>query len=448
MQWREKISGPPFNPYLTKESLLAMILQKKEEKLILSSKGVFLRSKKRSWPYFQNKKHEKEARLKVFTTFCHPLKNPIYKPYLRLVLQKTNHFAQRALEAIELQIGHEEKKDLQAIIQGYEKATIYQLRLISLMERVVKRRHHPLVDEAKKALEEGKTPVRPSHGASGSYFMPGIAHTITGLFKPYDEEIGAPNNPRKISLRGVLGKKSRYFQIAVGEGALREMAAFEIDRALKLSIVPYTTCVDFEHPLFFDNAEGMHLQASKKKIGSFQQFRAGFYHIYEVSERALEGITLDALQRVVILDILLGNQDRNGSNLLTNGHEVVAIDHGYSLSPSLLRVPLLRKFRNLPQMQQPFLPFLQEKVQNFPIEKLLWKLRKKAFIDESSLERFQERLALLLACIDARLSVNLILDLMHPRYLKHLYGLKNTLNNRAKMIISWFKKYHQKRVLL
>ncbi len=425
-----------------------MILQKKGEELILSNKGLFLRVKKRPWPYFQNRKHKKEARLKVFTTFCHPLKNPLYKPYLLLVLQKTQSFAERALEAIKSQIDLEEKKSLRAIIQGYEKATIYQIHLISLMEKIIKQRHKPLVNEAKQALKEGKAPVRPSHGASGSYFMPGVSRTITGVFKPYDEEIGAPNNPRRIDFRGYLGQKSGHFQTAVGEGVLREVAAFEIDKALNLSLVPYTTCVDFEHPLFFNNAEGSHLQASKKKIGSFQQFHAGFYHIYEISQKALEGITLDTLQRVVILDILLGNQDRNGSNLLTNGRELVAIDHGFSLSASLVRVPLLRSFRNLPQMRQPFLPFLQEKIQSLDCEKLIWKLRKKVFIDERALDRMQERLAMLKACINASLPIYLLLDMMHPRYLGYLYDRKSTLDKKAKLLVSWFQMHRQHKIHL
>lgn len=416
-----------------------MILLKKEEELVLTREGFFTRVKKRPWHRFQNAYDKKSARLLVFHTFCHPLKNPLCEPYLKLVYEKTKDFAYRALEALETLIDLEEKKVLVAVIHNYEKITLAQLRILRLMKKAAKRKQSALVYEAKKALEQGKNPIRPSHGASGSYYMPGTNLTITGVFKPFDEEIGAPNNPRKIGLRGAIGKRAGHFQTRVGEGILREIAAYEIDKALSLSLVPYTTCVSFSHAHFFDNGEGHHLQTVKKKIGSFQEFRAGFFHIYEISQKALEGITLDQLQRVVILDILLGNQDRNASNLLTNGKELVAIDHGFSLSPALIQTALLKDFRDLPQMQLPFLPFIQAKITHLNLDKLLWKLKKRAFIDESSLERFQERLALLKAAMKEGVSVNEILRLMHPKFLVYLLGYQATLEQRASSLIRMYK---------
>lgn len=405
MKWRTRLFGKPFNLAEYRQAILRMVLG-------------------------QKMKMTAEEMLLVFSRFCHPIKNPLNRQFLKLVRVKTVALAEKALEAVPV----EDRTVLEKIVRQYERVTLYQERLLRLIERAGRRGYRKIVNDAKRALAAGKAPVRPSHGCSGAYYMPGVAVTVAGVFKPFDEEIGAPNNPRQFQMRGPLGQRAGHFNTCVGEGLFREMAAYEIDQMLGLGIVPYTTCTSFEHKHFYENREGHARQECKKKIGSFQEFKAGYYHIYEVNEKGLEGLPLDQLQRVVILDCLLGNQDRNIGNLLTNGKEVVAIDHGYSLAPGLIKTPLLRSLMKLPQMQLPFSPYLAKKLEALDVDKLSHRLRKKCFIDERALGRMRERLALVKAAMAHGLSVKDIVMMMHPRFLCVLYEAHRGLRKRAQVL--------------
>lgn len=436
MNLKEYLFGQPFDPRSTKIAILAMAHLRPHEILTINSKGQMERVKKRFWRKEMGVRERQMIRYHVFSHFCHPLKNPLDRTFLRLVHVKTVSFAKRALAGIEPHIDLEEHKRLSKIILSYDKISLMQERILKRVTKITAWKKRGAVLDALAGLKSGKDPIRPSHSASGAYFMPGVNLTVAGVFKPFDEEIGGPNNPKHLKYRGPLGKVAGYYKTVVGESLFREIAAYEIDRKLGLGIVPPTTAAVFEHSLFYDNFEGSCLQARKKKYGSFQEYRAGFYHIYEISEKGLESISLDGLQRMVILDILIGNLDRNISNLLTNGHDLVAIDHGFCLSPSPLRGLLLRSFYILPQLQQPFLPFLRKKVEELNIETLMGYLRKHCYINQAALDRMHERLEVLKASMRQGLSVRMTLHLLQPRFMRLVIGYKKTLPGRAKHLVT------------
>lgn len=69
------------------------------------------------------------------------------------------------------------------------------------------------------------------------------------IFKPFDEEVNAPNNPRGRANK--LGSDGIAKGILSGECATREVAAYLLDNeGNNFHTVPTTTYVEFYHPTF------------------------------------------------------------------------------------------------------------------------------------------------------------------------------------------------------
>jgi len=64
-------------------------------------------------------------------------------------------------------------------------------------------------------------------GTSGTYFLENTQRKKRALFKPFDEEAFAPNNPR--GYKGNLGSPGFRNGILSGESAAREVAAYLLD---------------------------------------------------------------------------------------------------------------------------------------------------------------------------------------------------------------------------
>lgn len=142
----------------------------------------------------------------------------------------------------------------------------------------------------------------PKIGPCGDFFAP-----FQSIFKPLDEEV--------FERRG----------IEIGMGALREEAAFVIDRASGgQAYVPTTTRASIE-------------EAGVRKKGSVQQFVEGSvgpvedFGMPRELQAAEAMVGLDNAQAVACFDIRIFNTDRHAGNLLLAGprpHKIVCIDHG------------------------------------------------------------------------------------------------------------------------
>ncbi|RID70307.1 hypothetical protein BRARA_C02337 [Brassica rapa] len=133
-----------------------------------------------------------------------------------------------------------------------------------------------MVSSASDGLRSGNPPVRSREGTGGAYFMQGSSgNKYVGVFKPLDEEPTAENNPHGLPLspNGEGLKKGTK----VGEGALREVAAYILDHPksgrrymcgeeMGFAGVPPTTMIECLHPGF------NHPNGIKTKIGSLQMF--------------------------------------------------------------------------------------------------------------------------------------------------------------------------------
>ncbi|KAF3335905.1 phosphatidylinositol 4-kinase gamma 4-like protein [Carex littledalei] len=190
-----------------------------------------------------------------------------------------------------------------------------------------------LIESTLAGLEKGHIPVMSKEGTGGAYFMHGLSgQGFVSIFKPSDEEPMAVNNPRglPISTNGE-GLKSGT---RVGEGAVREVAAYLLDHPLGgprssedadvigFSGVPPTVLVQCMYGNCKDYKVGS-LQKFIKNCGSCEEMGPGAFPVKEV-------------HKICVLDIRMGNADRHAGNILLcrdddGQYKLVPIDHGYCL---------------------------------------------------------------------------------------------------------------------
>merc|ERR1712183_246278 len=85
-----------------------------------------------------------------------------------------------------------------------------------------------MINSTYDGLEKGNQPIRSSEGTGGAYFMQdSLGQDYVSVFKPTDEEPMAVYNPRGLPLSPNGEGLKRGTK--VGEGAVREVAAYILD---------------------------------------------------------------------------------------------------------------------------------------------------------------------------------------------------------------------------
>lgn len=171
-------------------------------------------------------------------------------------------------------------------------------------------------------------------GVGGTYFVSRPADEtskcdVIAVYKPIDEEPGAPNNPKK--------QCNFVPMLPWGGGASREVAAYKLGA---LAGVPETYFITDEHD-------------EELKRGSLQKFVS---NDGDCSEFGANKFSIDSVHRLGIFDIMILNMDRNDENLLvqkrTEGDwKLVPIDHTYCFPP---RVCSYFNWQYWPQAKKPF----------------------------------------------------------------------------------------------
>ncbi|OMO91267.1 hypothetical protein CCACVL1_07178 [Corchorus capsularis] len=200
-----------------------------------------------------------------------------------------------------------------------------------------------LIDLTFNGLKRGNKPIQSSEGSGGAYFMQDSSgQKSVSVFKPIDEEPMAVNNPRDLplSLDGEGLKKGTR----VGEGALREVAAYLLDHPMAgprsfgsgekgFAGVPPTVMVKCLHQ-GFHYPDGYECDSKNIKIGSLQMFVNNVGSCEDMGPRAFP---VDEVHKISVLDIRLANADRHAGNILVTRNceegrvSLVPIDHGYCL---------------------------------------------------------------------------------------------------------------------
>ncbi|XP_073315726.1 phosphatidylinositol 4-kinase gamma 4-like [Primulina huaijiensis] len=232
-----------------------------------------------------------------------------------------------------------------------------------------------LLDATFDGLEMGNQPVLSSEGSGGTYFMQDSSdQNYISVFKPIDEEPMAVNNPRGLPLssNGEGMKKGTR----VGEGALREVAAYILDhpRGGPRTIygdekgfagVPPTVMVKCRHTAF-NYSKGTQ---TCDKFGSLQMFVKNCGSCEDMGPRSFP---VEEVHKICVLDIRLANADRHAGNILVHksvdGHIVlIPIDHGYCLPQSFEDCTF--EWLYWPQARNPFSPMTIAYINSLDAEK-------------------------------------------------------------------------------
>jgi hypothetical protein len=361
-------------------------------------------------------------------------RNPFNRKVLKFFLEQKLRFINDLLARIETINGKKwSKEEIGIHIDIFERSSILQGKIIKSMELAVKRqKENAFIKEAKEALEKGLYPVLATKGLSGSYWMRGLDRRILGLFKPFDEEIQAPNNPVSNYYRAALGSRNTRIGCRSGESAHHEVAAFLVDEFFGFGIVPRTSYASFTHHTFFLAFENIYSfrRITKTKYGSFQEFVGGFISILKLSKSEIETIPLDEFQLLIVLDVILGNTDRNVNNILVGDEKIAAIDHGLCF-PDLIEELSFWYWSYFKQGEKPLYKPISDMLNAFPFEKLAAKLHKKCFISWNALARMRERVTLFSEGINAGLVPAQLKGLFESTYLVPLLDRKASLKETA-----------------
>jgi len=213
-------------------------------------------------------------------------------------------------------------------------------------------------------------------GTGGAYFIKGQEGDRIAIFKPHDEEPGSPSNP-KTSLMSSSSSSSSPGRkgIKLGEAALRERAAFLLDRKGFFD-VPFTTLAEVYFP-----SDDSPSPSNNKKLGSLQQFVP---HLYSCMDIGAGNFPAQEVHKIGILDIQMFNTDRHGGNILVqkgsglNNLRLIPIDHGYCLPDTLSEAWF--DWLYWPQAKQPFNAAAKEYVEQIDIERDMKMLREELAI--------------------------------------------------------------------
>ncbi|GAA0149700.1 nucleotide kinase [Lithospermum erythrorhizon] len=197
-----------------------------------------------------------------------------------------------------------------------------------------------LVNCTLEGLDKGHRPIRSSEGTGGVYFMVDSSGTkYVSVFKPIDEEPMALNNPQglPLSVDGEGLKKGTR----VGEGALRECAAYILDHPRNgrrsfygeikgFAGVPPTLMVRCLHD-GFHHPDGLTI-----KMGSLQMFIENNGSCEDLGPSAFP---VEEVHKIAAFDLRMANVDRHAGNILVSKDEdgntlLIPIDHGYCLPDS------------------------------------------------------------------------------------------------------------------
>lgn len=321
--------------------------------------------------------------------------------------------------------------------------------------------------KAKDGLKRGQKPELCPEGINGTYFMKNEHGVNIGVFKPSDEELDSENNPKlsqhlalnsikisagsdsairgslspgnsiksKFNGRGVATAKAKSLSgkkgtpslamngVKRGEEAVREVAAYLVDKKHHFYGVPSTTMIKLACPIGssddLETVEGefdsevedddVWMRDNRKvwfKMGSFQEFVE--------SDGCAEDIGVGVfpsqeVHKIGILDLHIFNTDRHDGNILykrnSNGnYTLTPIDHGLSLPHTMDQAWFC--WVTWPQSQVPFDEAAKRYIlEDIDVDKDIEMLRSQLSISEDSLRIMKISVMLLKKCVAAGMTL-------------------------------------------
>ncbi|KAE8710785.1 Phosphatidylinositol 4-kinase gamma 4 [Hibiscus syriacus] len=179
-----------------------------------------------------------------------------------------------------------------------------------------------MIDSTFEGLLVGNRPIRSSEGTGGTYFMQDKSgFDYVSIFKPIDEEPMAVNNPQGLPVS--TNGEGLKMGTRVGEGALREVAAYILDhpksgpRSLSSEMlgfagVPPTCMVQCLHE-GFNHPDGYGCSPENVKVGSLQMFINNSGSCEDIGPGAFP---VEEVHKITVFDIRMANADRHAGNIL------------------------------------------------------------------------------------------------------------------------------------
>jgi len=250
-------------------------------------------------------------------------------------------------------------KALRAVNNNIEPYSEVSLR--STSHRDISQKYIDFLFDASMGLVSHAPELCPD-GTGGTYFLKNSHNKTVAVFKPREEDPLSQLNPKRKDVDSPLHLKG----IRPGEGVLREVLAYQL--APELFHVPETYIIDVSHNAFHDPSKPR--SSLKRRRGSLQKFIPGVESAEDVGSSLF---SVQDVQSIALLDIIMVNCDRNGGNILVKpgSFQLVPIDHSFSL-PDYQNLLDLQWFEwlNYRQSKQPLIESLQEFVKNIDIN--LW----------------------------------------------------------------------------
>lgn len=371
----------------------------------------------------------------TYVTLTLELNNPFTHRVLLDFLEKKHAFLKRLLTR--MQTINDKRWDQSMIylhLKTYQHSSLLQAYVIEQMHRACAHaKESVIIRKVKQGIKKGIHPLLVTAGMSGSYWMRGQDRAVLGLFKPFDEEIHAPNNPVGPKYQGAMGLRKTRLGCVVGQAAHHEVGAFIVDAYFGFGIVPRTYYACFTHHTFFLTRENRlsSRRIAKTKFGSFQEYAAGFVPLHDLAKQEKEAIALEEFQLLSVLDVIIGNTDRNIGNILVSENAIAAIDHGLCF-PDRIDELGYWYWNYFSQADHPLVASLVDLLECFPFAELALKLNKKCFISLDALHRMRERVVLFREGVRAGLCLRDLEPLMYPKYLYPLVERETTLQEYAK----------------
>ncbi len=398
------------------------------------------------WLWLQNKVslgafHERLERaiyLSFFSMaleFLNPLDREIFKEFVERKLKMMD----RLLNCLEKVNGEEfgKRELIERNMELFHRRSFIQAKIIKQIHQAVHQQRKPeIVKLAEEGIRAGFSPHLVGQGKSGSYWMRSKEGAVLGLFKPFDEEPFAINNPTKGGRITFFGDRKMRPGICVGEAAHNEVAAFQLDKFFGFGIVPKTYYAYFTDRGFYSRLDPLH-KTPHKKYGSFQEYIEGFISFYQIAASEVPKIPLDEYQTLLFFDLLSGNGDRHLDNLLIGDEKLAAIDHAYcfpDVASSLETICWSLK----PHTDKLFHPHIKNLANDFPFEALSCRLKKRCFRSYRSMERLRERVALFRAAVNADLTPHQMSFLFSWQEFVKLVDLGSDLDKQAGLIVKTY----------
>ncbi|MDR3624761.1 MAG: hypothetical protein P4L16_06455 [Chlamydiales bacterium] len=335
-------------------------------------------------------------------SFLYEIRSPLDRCKIKVILEKKSALVQKILSNLELlSTRNWDMGPIYALLRSFIIQSNVRLDIIKKVELATRTAKSFLAhEELELARKKGVLPQLRIKGLSGMYIMRNSKYQKMGIFKPFDEEILGPNNPSGNTYRGQLGIRGVRLGIRVGECLHREVAAFYVDRYLQLGIVPKTEYACIAHSFFGRMQALIHKKhmVLQEKRGSFQEFKEGFSMLSKWKKEEYASIPLLEVQKLFILDVVIGHLDRHFSNILFDGKKIVAIDNGLSFSDREEGSDAWH-WKTLSQCREPLLEPSIQCIKRIPLELLSIDLHKKCFLSIGSINQMRKRVLFLQECI-------------------------------------------------